>query len=185
MKIASKDFRIYLETLTKEDAADFAREINDPDILSKVSNPGYPMRYPYSKEQAIDFIGRLGDAHLQGRMISFAIRERKTKEFVGSVGLGEIDHATRSCEILFWLGKRHQGRGFAKEAVGLVVHYAFSTLGMERINALIYSENERSVGLLKGIGFAEGGKHGENPGISMVVLLKGHYNDTMDIHAGQ
>lgn len=186
MKIKARDFRVYLDLLTAGDAEDFAREINDPDIIRGVSNPDSPIPYPYTKEHAEKFIRSLGDAHLQGRMVSFAIRDANTNAFMGSMGVGEIDQNNKRCEILYWLGKQYWGKGYAKEAVRLALYYAFMVLKLNKVKAVIYSDNERSVGLLGKFGFAVEGKLRQEVYLSkerrfidvmLLSLLKEDYRD--------
>ena len=186
MKISAKGFPVYLETIAASDAGDFAKQINDPEILKGVSNPASPMPYPYTNEHAINFIRTLHDAHLQGRMVSFAIRSAKTKEFLGSVGISEIDAKGRSCEILYWLGRKHWGSGYAKAAVKLALAYAFGKLGMAKVEAFVYPDNERSISFSKSAGFVELGALGDGKSERiMLAIFKRDYKDNTVIKVVQ
>ena len=57
------------------------------------------------------------------------------------------------------------GRGLMNEALGTITHYAFGTLGIDRIEAMVLLDNERSCRTLERAGFRREAllrEHGEN-----------------------
>lgn len=65
-------------------------------------------------------------------------------------------------DVNWWLGEVHQGCGFASEAVGALVDYAFLDMpwgiGLHRLNASIKPGHERSIRLARRIGFELSGE---------------------------
>lgn len=77
---------------------------------------------------------------------------------IGSVGLSNIVHGVfLSTHLGYRLDGTMTGRGFMTEAVSAVVHQAFTTLGLHRIEASAMPRNIPSRNLLKRLGFVEEG----------------------------
>ena len=55
-------------------------------------------------------------------------------------------------ELGYCLSPRHRGNGYATEAVGALVHYAFVELHVQRLFATTNRKNEDSIALMKRIG---------------------------------
>jgi RimJ/RimL family protein N-acetyltransferase len=60
-------------------------------------------------------------------------------------------------DIGYWIGRRHWEKGYGKEAVRLMLHFAFETLRLNRICAKVLVGNERSIRLLGALGFKKEG----------------------------
>ena len=74
-------------------------------------------------------------------------------EKAGMVSLFNINERNRNAEIGVYLSPEHQKKGFAKEAIKLLVNFAFMELNMHKIYASVFSFNEQSVKLFKAAGF--------------------------------
>jgi [ribosomal protein S5]-alanine N-acetyltransferase len=61
-------------------------------------------------------------------------------------------------EIGFILRSDHWGRGYAREALGLVLDRAFTVHGLAKVEADVDPRNHASLALLKGLGFRETGR---------------------------
>ena len=77
--------------------------------------------------------------------------------FIGMCAIANIDNANMRAELGYWIGRRHWGKGYGKEAVRLMLHFAFATLRLNRVCARVVVGNERSIGLLGALGFKEEG----------------------------
>lgn len=55
------------------------------------------------------------------------------EELVGCVGLTSIDLVNRRAEFSCYIGKDHQGKGYGKEALKLLLEFGFMDLGLNRI----------------------------------------------------
>ena len=91
---------------------------------------------------------------LNGTSIDLAII--KDDIIIGKVRLSNIVYGVFKSGILgYSIDEDYQGRGYMKEAVNLVVNYAFKDLDLHRVEASVLLENERSKGVLLGTGFKE------------------------------
>ncbi|SHE71836.1 Protein N-acetyltransferase, RimJ/RimL family [Kaistia soli DSM 19436] len=70
------------------------------------------------------------------------------------VGLVDIDGVDENKGTLgYWIDGSAWGRGYASEAAGAVVHFAFGTLGLARLEAGHAFDNETSGRVLRKLGF--------------------------------
>ncbi len=77
------------------------------------------------------------------------------RRIVACINLHEITRGVAESAILgYSLDAAEQGRGLGREAVGAVVDYGFSTLGLHRIEANYQPHNLRSGRLLSALGFS-------------------------------
>lgn len=78
------------------------------------------------------------------------------KTLVGGLTLENVRRgAAQSASLGYWLAPPFQGRGLMTEALGLVITFAASDLGLSRLEAACLPENDRSRRLLERCGFAE------------------------------
>ena len=75
---------------------------------------------------------------------------------MGSVALADIGHG--NAMIRYWLLPQGRGHGLATRSVGLLIEWAFATLGIGRVAALIELENEASRAVLDRCGFVREGR---------------------------
>jgi ribosomal-protein-alanine N-acetyltransferase len=88
-----------------------------------------------------------------GHAIRWAIVDRQDGTYYGSCGLHNFDAAPTRAELGYELGRAYWGRGLMREALAIVLGYAFATLCLNRIEAVVDEDNERSKALLRRIGF--------------------------------
>lgn len=79
----------------------------------------------------------------------------------------------RQGEIGFTLARGHQGKGYAAEAVGAVLDYAFGTLGLHRVVAITDARNAAAARLLERVGMRREGHYLQN------VWFKGAWGDEL------
>ncbi len=73
---------------------------------------------------------------------------------LGAITLDNIRRGpAQSGTLGYWVGQRYARQGFMREAIGAVVHYAFTTLDISRIEAGCLPENMPSRGVLEKSGF--------------------------------
>lgn len=91
------------------------------------------------------------------RSYRWGIETKETGEFIGTVGLNNLNAGAKKSEIGYELHPAFWRKGLAKEAVLEVLRFSFEELGLYRMGAVTYPANEVSGGMLKGIGFKEEG----------------------------
>ncbi|MEY8764522.1 MULTISPECIES: GNAT family N-acetyltransferase [Clostridium] len=89
---------------------------------------------------------------LSGRSANFGIF--KDRKFIGKVQISNIMLGVfKSAFVGYSIDEEEQGRGYMKEALSLVLEYAFDELKLHRIEASTLVDNLRSQRVLKRCGF--------------------------------
>jgi RimJ/RimL family protein N-acetyltransferase len=110
--------------------------------------------HPYRLADAEAWV-RFCAAHA-GPPLDFALYEGG--RLVGGIGVepqSDVDRLTG--EIGYWVGEAHWGRGIATRALRAASLYAFSTLGLERLEASVFEWNPASARVLEKAGFQREG----------------------------
>jgi len=77
----------------------------------------------------------------------------KSLKDVGMVSLLNIDHKNQNTEVGIYISPEYQGKGYAKEALSMILNFAFRELNMHKIYAFIYIDNSPSRKLFESVGF--------------------------------
>ncbi|MCV2888241.1 GNAT family N-acetyltransferase [Ruegeria aquimaris] len=79
---------------------------------------------------------------------------REDDVLVGAITLDNIRRGPAQAGTLgYWTGQAYARQGYMREAIGAVVHHAFTQLDLSRIEAACLPENLPSRGLLESSGF--------------------------------
>jgi ribosomal-protein-alanine N-acetyltransferase len=116
-------------------------------VIKKNLRDSFP--FPYLIEDATSFL-KLESAGLVGHV--FAIVSNNNFIGIGSLIPQNNEHRFNA-EIGYWIGEPYWGRGYAPEAVNLLVQFAFGKLNITRVYAYIYSFNIASMRVLEKSGF--------------------------------
>jgi aminoglycoside 6'-N-acetyltransferase len=73
--------------------------------------------------------------------VQFSVEERATGELIGDVGLSPAEDEPGVVKIGYTMQPASQGKGYATEAVGALIDYAFDTLGADVIRAYASARN--------------------------------------------
>jgi RimJ/RimL family protein N-acetyltransferase len=97
-----------------------------------------------------------------GGWVQFSVEERAGGRLVGDVGLNPLDEEG-VIEIGYTVAPAFQGKGYATEAVGALIAYAFDVLGAEVVRAYAAEPNTASIRLAEKVGlmFVERFEHVE------------------------
>jgi RimJ/RimL family protein N-acetyltransferase len=158
--------RVTLRATTKEDLTSLARFENDlVFVLAGGGDP--PETVPLERLQR-DFDKEISDP--PSEKVEFAIEA--DGRYIGRCGLYSIDRTTRHAEL--GIGDReYWGRGYGREAVGLLLDYAFRLRNLRRVWLEVHADNERGIRAYKSCGFVEEGRMREH------VWLGGRYVDNV------
>ncbi|AUH32517.1 GNAT family N-acetyltransferase [Paracoccus tegillarcae] len=73
---------------------------------------------------------------------------------LGAITLNHIRRGPAQMGVIgYWIGQQHARRGYMREAIDMVVHHAFTTLELSRVEAACLPENTASRGVLEKCGF--------------------------------
>lgn len=78
---------------------------------------------------------------------------------IGICGLFHVDPVGRTAELGITIGdKTYWGQGYGREAVGMLVDYAFRLLNLQRVYLRVHGRNERAIRAYRVGGFIEEGR---------------------------
>ena len=93
-------------------------------------------------------------AEAQGTALALVMERREDRQILGALTLDNIRRGpAQSGTLGYWIGAPHSRQGYMREAILAVVHHAFDTLDLSRIEAACLPENQPSRGLLETSGF--------------------------------
>lgn len=118
----------------------------------------YGMDSLANPEEATRIIDSFQTAFELNRSIRWGLVFKKTGQFVGTIGLNNLNVNGKKAEVGYELHPDYWGQGLVVEANKAVLQYAFMKLDLFRIGAVTFPENTVSSGLLKKLGFAEEGR---------------------------
>jgi len=140
--------RLVLRPFRGEDEEPLARLADDRKVWSGLRDR-FP--HPYDREAARAWIQAQAGREPHENL---AIALREMGAMVGGIGLERHADVVRfTAEIGYWLGSAHWGHGYATEAVAAFVDYVFASFDVERVEAWIFANNERSARVLEKCGF--------------------------------
>lgn len=88
----------------------------------------------------------------------FLICSIKTDEIAGAINFSQIFRAGfQNAYLGYYVGEKFAGKGFATEAIELIIKFAFEELNLHRIEANIQPQNLPSIAVVKKNGFVKEG----------------------------
>jgi len=148
------DGELFLKKISKDDVSFFYESLKNESMTNYLSLG--PLRsLEHSKGLIKNYI-KSWERYLQFNYI-IEIREYKKSEKIGSVSLWNISWLHRRSEIGIWLLPNFWEKGMGKKALNLIKNIAFFHLNLNRVEAHIAIENDRSIKMFKGSGFKEEG----------------------------
>jgi aminoglycoside 6'-N-acetyltransferase len=137
--------RVVLRRFRPQDGAEFVAYRSNAEVARY---QGWDA--PYSAEAGERFIRQMMTAHpdTPGEWFQFAVALRATGPLIGDCAAMPRADDPRQCEIGFTIAPEYQGRGYATEAVRLLLGYLFAR-GKHRITAVCDARNAASVAVLE------------------------------------
>ncbi len=140
--------RLILRDWKDEDIAPFARMNADPIVMEY-----FPRRL--DEKATARLVGRFQDHFEKHGYGPYAIELKKTGEFIGFVGLHDVEFQaafTPATEIAWRLDYGHWGQGYATEAARAVLDLAFNQLSLKEIVAFAVYDNEAAIHIMEKLG---------------------------------
>lgn len=135
--------------LKQKYALPISRIANDPDIARRIGAHSFP--YPYTEEDGkvfLDMNRKYGKTYFSIDFLIFL-----DHELIGIIGLKDITHTDLDAHVGYWIGREYWNRGFATEALSLVLDYARSDLCLARLHTKVLDFNLASLRVLLKNGF--------------------------------
>ena len=145
--------RVAVRRFRPEDVAEFVAYRSHPEVARYQSWDA-----PYPPEEGDRFVRQMMTRHpdTPGEWCQFAVALRATGQLIGDCAAMPRADDPRQCEIGFTIAPRRQGRGYATEAVRLLVGYLFAR-GKHRITACCDARNAASVAVLERLAMRQEG----------------------------
>jgi len=143
--------RIALRELVPDDAGALLPLLAAPEVARFISAP------PTSVERFAAFIEWSQRERAAGRYIGFGLVPAGGTQPVGLLQLRQLDPAFHAAEWGFAIGSDYWGAGFFLEAARLLVHFAFDTLGVHRLEARAAVDNARGQAAMRKLGAVQEG----------------------------
>ncbi|HEI8865741.1 TPA: GNAT family N-acetyltransferase [Serratia odorifera] len=136
-----------LRPFTLGDAPRVKALVNNPRVSQMTAN----IPYPYTNDMAEEWISLHPRQWQTGTDAIFAIVNQHNRQLLGAVSLIEIER--RQAQIGYWLGEKHWGKGIATQACQTLCRFAFSSLGLHRLQGRHLRCNPASGRVLQKTGF--------------------------------
>ncbi len=93
-----------------------------------------------------------------GRSLPYFIFSSQTNQLLGGINLSNIRRGVcQSGSVGYWMGQKHAGKGLMYEAMAMLLPHLFGHNALHRIEAACLPHNQRSIALLKRLGFQHEG----------------------------
>jgi RimJ/RimL family protein N-acetyltransferase len=128
--------------------------MTDP-LLVEFTSPGVE---PYTEEEARGFFAEQEQARLRGEALNFALAEPVEADAVlGGGSVYDVDTGLGRAAVGYWLTPQARGRGVTTHAVRLMARWAFSELGIARLELTCSPDNIASQRVAERCGFVREG----------------------------
>lgn len=144
--------RLLLREITQDDAAG---------VFACFSNDNVTRYYGQdtleNMEQAKKIVDFFTKSYIEKRGIRWGIERKGTPGIIGTIGFNALSLKHKRAEIGYEIHPEQWRKGYTFEAVSKVLDYGFEKLGLTRIGAVVFIDNEASNHLLSKVGFQKEG----------------------------
>lgn len=156
-----------LRALTRDDLPKLVEWRNDPEVKALLGGWSFPV----SLEDDQAWLERSRTDSTTHRL---AIERLDTGEYIGNVGLYQIDWKNRKAEYAIMIGdKAAWGQGFGLDATQSLLNFAFNELNLHRVYLYVLAHHQRAIRLYEKAGFTVEGRLQEDN------FRDGAYRDTL------
>jgi RimJ/RimL family protein N-acetyltransferase len=143
--------RLVLRPLRRDDAEALCAYRSLPEVARYLNYESF------AQDDAVRLIEvQLGaEPDIPGTWFYLAIVSAATDCVIGDCGLQCKNDDARQMKLGITLAPRYQGRGYAYEAVGCLLHYVFGSLNKHRVVAVTDVRNRSSAALFRRLGFRQ------------------------------
>jgi RimJ/RimL family protein N-acetyltransferase len=151
---ADRDFeplvteRLVLRRSRPEDAETISGYRRDPEVNR---TQGWERTDPESVRADIEEMAGRAPGE-PGGWVQFSVEERDGGRLVGDVGISPADGEAGVIKVGYTMSPAFQGRGYATEAVGALLVYAFEGLGADVVRAYADADNTPSIRVAEKVG---------------------------------
>jgi RimJ/RimL family protein N-acetyltransferase len=164
--------RVTLRAIERDDVP-IIHAINN-DVEVELAGGGDPP-WPQSLARAYaDFDRQAAEGGRDGNPSGVTFAIEADGKLIGFCGLNHRNVFAATAELGITIGdKEYWGRGYGREAIGLLVDYGFTKLNLRRIYLRVHGRNRRAIRAYNACGFVEEGR------LRQHVWSNGAYDDLL------
>lgn len=160
--------KVVLREFRSEDLSAMRAWITDGEATKYLSSTFIK---PQTWEQSESFLRGILQGDVGG--VNLVIAEKTSLKYLGQCNLMMIDHGARKAEMAIVMSPEHHGKGCAREAIALLLSFAFDQLNLNRVFLKVDEENTRAIRLYEYCGFRHEGR------LRQEVYRDGGYHDLL------
>ncbi|MCD4712868.1 MAG: GNAT family N-acetyltransferase [Clostridiales bacterium] len=144
--------RLWLRQLVESDVSDLF------EIFSSDKVTEYYGMFPMNDIEPVEqMINRFNQGFNEKRSIRWGLVEKSSGKVIGTCGYHNISQEHYRAEIGYELSEKYWNQGFMREALHKIICFGFEQMNFNRIEALVYPDNQSSRKALERLGFLEEG----------------------------
>lgn len=137
-----------------------APELSDLDYLFHVENDTRQWmvsacKVPYSRLQLQRYVENNAHDLYVDKQLRLMIEKEEDKQVVGIIDLFDFSPANRRAEVGIIIDHDCRGKGYGREAMELLAHYAEHMLDLHQIYAYVFEDNDQARRLFASCGFKQ------------------------------
>lgn len=144
--------RLTMRRVAEQDTDFLFRHFSNPSVTQYLLDQP-PLKERTEAEEIVSFYNNPN----QTTCNRWVLASKHDQQVVGTCGFHKWDKRYDRAEIGYDLAPDAWGQGLMSEALRAALEYGFETMGLNRVDALAYVENDRSVKLLEKMGFKNEG----------------------------
>ncbi|WP_112267011.1 GNAT family N-acetyltransferase [Lentzea terrae] len=113
---------------------------------------------PWSAARQREFAEKAAVKPVDRDQFNLGIESLEDGALVGTVGTQSVDHRAGRFGYGIAIGTEHKGRGYASDAVPLLLNYMFGERRFHKCEASVWAFNEPSLAFHRKLGFTEEGR---------------------------
>jgi RimJ/RimL family protein N-acetyltransferase len=148
------DGNLHLRKVSKDDVSFFYRSLQEKEMTNYLSLG--PLRSLEHSKRLIKNYLKSWNKYLQFNYV-IELRENRTSTKIGSVSLWAINWYHQRSGVGIWILPKYWEHGFGSKTIVLIKNIAFNHLNLNRLEAHIAKQNEKSIKMFKKCDFMEEG----------------------------
>ena len=170
--------RLVIKEYQKKDLDAFLRVVRQPEIYDTT----YGIPRDYSRLRGKWWFRVIRRNRMMNEAYEYAVFLRDNGEYIGNVGLINLDHVHLHADISYYIASEYMNRGYATEAAREMVKYGFTELGFHKINGVCMHRNHAYRRVMEKLGMTFEGtlrddmlKDGEFIDLDRLSILQDEY----------
>jgi ribosomal-protein-alanine N-acetyltransferase len=146
--------RVHLRWLVAGDVSALHEVFSHPQVMRYWSRPPFT---DAAHGEARALLASIERAFTHQTLFQWGIARREDDRVVGTCTLAHVDASNRRAELGYALGRAHWGHGLMGEALAILLSFAFTDLGLRRLEADVDPRNAPSIQTLERLHFQREG----------------------------